>query len=86
MTGDSVGLMRVRNAILRNCLMSAIPYDLPLRRVSIPWKNSMRPWKIPTLGDAILDRLVNNAHKIELTGESMRKVQGHQELNNESTS
>jgi len=39
----------------------------------------------PTLADAILDRLVNNAHKIELTGESMRKVQGQQELENEST-
>ena len=28
----------------------------------------------PTLADAILDRLVHNAHKIELKGESMRKV------------
>ena len=27
----------------------------------------------PTLADAILDRLIHNAHKIELTGESMRK-------------
>lgn len=27
----------------------------------------------PTLADAILDRLVHNAHKIALTGESMRK-------------
>ena len=27
----------------------------------------------PTLADAILDRLVHNAEKIELTGESMRK-------------
>jgi DNA replication protein DnaC len=26
-----------------------------------------------TLGDAILDRLVHNAHRIELTGDSMRK-------------
>ena len=34
----------------------------------------------PTLADAILDRLVNNAHKIQLTGESMRKVKGQQEL------
>jgi len=29
-----------------------------------------------TLADAILDRLVHNAHKIELKGESMRKKQG----------
>jgi len=27
----------------------------------------------PTLADAILDRLVHNAHRIPLTGESMRK-------------
>jgi DNA replication protein DnaC len=27
----------------------------------------------PTLADAILDRLVHNAYKIELHGESMRK-------------
>ena len=28
----------------------------------------------PTLADAILDRLVHNAHKIVLKGESMRKA------------
>lgn len=28
----------------------------------------------PTLADAICDRVVHNAHKITLTGESMRKV------------
>jgi DNA replication protein DnaC len=27
----------------------------------------------PTLADAILDRIVHNAYKIELAGESMRK-------------
>jgi len=30
----------------------------------------------PTLADAILDRLVHNAHKLELKGESMRKARG----------
>lgn len=30
----------------------------------------------PTLADAILDRLVHNAHKFTLTGESMRKKKG----------
>ena len=29
-----------------------------------------------TLGDAILDRLVHNAHRMELTGDSMRKNKG----------
>jgi DNA replication protein DnaC len=28
----------------------------------------------PTVADAILDRLVHNAHQIALRGESMRKV------------
>ena len=27
----------------------------------------------PTLGDAILDRIVHNAYRIELSGESLRK-------------
>ncbi len=27
----------------------------------------------PTLADAILDRLVHNAHRLPLTGDSMRK-------------
>lgn len=31
----------------------------------------------PTLADSILDRLVHNAHRIELQGESMRKKRGH---------
>jgi DNA replication protein DnaC len=30
---------------------------------------------LPTLADAILDRLVHNAYKITLQGESMRKRQ-----------
>ena len=34
------------------------------------WHNSIGD---ATLGDAILDRLMHNAHRIELAGESMRK-------------
>jgi len=30
-----------------------------------------------TLGDAILDRLIHNTHRIELTGDSMRKNKTH---------
>ena len=30
----------------------------------------------PTYADAILDRLVHNAHRIELSGESLRRVRG----------
>jgi DNA replication protein DnaC len=29
----------------------------------------------PTIGDAILDRVVHRAHRMELTGESLRKRQ-----------
>ena len=30
----------------------------------------------PTLADGILDRLVHNAHRIEMRGDSMRKSRG----------
>lgn len=30
----------------------------------------------PTYADAILDRLVHNAHRIELSGESLRRERG----------
>lgn len=36
------------------------------------WHGAIRD---PTLADAILDRLIHNAHKIHLKGESMRKLQ-----------
>jgi hypothetical protein len=37
---------------------------------------TVAPWLIedPTYADAILDRLVHNAHRIELNGESMRRA------------
>jgi len=34
------------------------------------WHDAMQD---PTLADAILDRLVHNAYKLELKGESMRR-------------
>ncbi len=33
----------------------------------------------PTLADGILDRLVHNAHRIEMRGDSMRKKKGEKE-------
>ena len=39
----------------------------------------------PTLADAVPDRLVNNAHRIQLTGESMRKVHRQRELADDMT-
>ena len=32
----------------------------------------------PTYADAILDRLVHNAHRIELSGESLRRTRDRQ--------
>ena len=34
----------------------------------------------PTVADAILDRLVHNAHRIALEGHSMRRKRGKQEI------
>jgi DNA replication protein DnaC len=35
----------------------------------------------PTLGDAILDRIVHNAYRLELDGPSMRKIKASEETN-----
>lgn len=40
----------------------------------VPVKNWIEHIGDPTLADAILDRLVHNAHKINLKGDSMRKI------------
>jgi DNA replication protein DnaC len=34
----------------------------------------------PTLADAILDRLVHNAHRVELAGESLRKIRARRKM------
>jgi DNA replication protein DnaC len=39
----------------------------------------------PTLADSILDRLVHQAHQLELKGESLRKSQGRQTLKEKET-
>jgi DNA replication protein DnaC len=40
----------------------------------IPMKNWFETIGDPTMADAILDRLIHNAHKIDLDGDSMRKI------------
>jgi DNA replication protein DnaC len=40
----------------------------------VPVENWIEHIGDPTLADAILDRLVHNAHKLKLKGESMRKI------------
>jgi IstB-like ATP binding protein len=37
-----------------------------------------------TIADGILDRLVHNAHRIELRGESMRKTRGKKQIRSRS--
>ena len=39
----------------------------------------------PTLADAILDRVIHNAHKIELSGDSLRKQKGESLTNGSET-
>ncbi|MCL6442304.1 MAG: IS21-like element helper ATPase IstB [Alicyclobacillus sp.] len=42
----------------------------------LPTENWYTTMGDPTIADAVLDRLVHNAYKIKLTGESMRKIRG----------
>ncbi len=51
---------------------STIPSQLPVDR----WHHVVND---PTYADAILDRLVHNAHRIELAGESLRRVRPSRE-------
>lgn len=43
----------------------------------VPIKNWFESIGDPTMADAILDRLIHSAHKIELEGDSMRKRRSH---------
>jgi DNA replication protein DnaC len=45
----------------------ALPYRFPVDH----WHEAIAN---PTIADAILDRLVHNAHRLTLKGESMRKM------------
>ena len=42
-------------------------------QAKFPCRNGMMSLRDPTLGDAILDRIVHNAHRIELKGDSLRR-------------
>lgn len=46
----------------------------PMRRFSVANTCSTRLCTLARVADAILDRLVHNAHRIEIRGESMRKI------------
>jgi len=44
-------------------------------QIAMGWDNEYLHCFHNTLADAILDRLMHNAHRIKLKGESMRKLQ-----------
>ena len=60
----------------RRDLLEVIEERHGLRSTVVSTQLPVKTWhKIigePTIADAILDRLVHNAHRIELTGKSMR--------------
>lgn len=60
------------------CASTIITSQLPLKH----WHDLIGD---PTLADAILDRLIHNAHKIELKGESMRKKKSNLKETNSSS-
>jgi DNA replication protein DnaC len=60
---DFLEIMEDRHQVRSTIISSQLPIDL--------WHDVIGD---PTLADAICDRIVHNAHKIILTGESMRKT------------
>ena len=83
---DDFGLHPMNDEARRDCLeliedrcgkrSTLITSQIPLNQ----WYETIGD---PTLADAILDRLVHNAYKIELKGESMRKRTAAKETNQE---
>ena len=61
---DLMEIMDDRNSAASTVVISQLPVN--------QWYQSIGD---NTLADAILDRLIHNAHRIELKGESMRKKQ-----------
>ena len=60
---DFLEIMEDRHQVRSTVIATQLPIDL--------WHDVIGD---PTLADAICDRIVHNAHKIILTGESMRKT------------
>jgi DNA replication protein DnaC len=72
---DLLELLEDRHGIRSTIVTSQLPVE--------QWHDSIGD---PTLADAILDRLVHNAYKINLKGESMRKRLTHLTTHTRSTS
>ena len=65
---DLLEILEDRHGIRSTLVTSQIPVDR--------WHDALGD---PTLADAILDRLVHNAHRLQLSGESMRKKKAMEE-------
>jgi DNA replication protein DnaC len=68
---DLLEVIEDRHTTASTIVATQIPVEL--------WHENIRD---PTIADAILDRLVHNAHKINLKGESMRKLRSDLTINN----
>ncbi len=60
---DLLQIMEDRHGLHCTLITSQLPIE--------QWHKSIGD---PTLADAILDRLIHNSHKLNLKGESMRKI------------
>lgn len=78
---DDFGIA-VLNAVGRNDLLEVIEQRTGNRSTLITSQLPVDRWHDylsggnPTMADAILDRLVSGAHRMELKGESMRRLRG----------
>jgi len=70
---DLLEVIEDRHGLASTIVATQLPIEI--------WHENIRD---PTIADAILDRLVHNAHKIDLKGESMRKL--HSALTNKDNS
>jgi DNA replication protein DnaC len=74
---DDLGLAPM-NAAERRDLLEVIEDRHSLSSTIVATQLPIENWhdniRDPTIADAILDRLIHNAHKINLKGESMRKL------------
>lgn len=70
---DLLEVIEDRHGVASTLIATQIPVQM--------WHDNIRD---PTIADAILDRIVHNAHKINLKGESMRKL--HSNLTNKKDS
>ena len=83
---DDLGLAPM-NAAERRDLLEVIEDRHSLASTIVATQLPIENWhdniRDPTIADAILDRLIHNAHKINLKGESMRKLRANAPKNQE---